>query len=41
MKKDVVFALNYALNKGFQIHPNAFEILEKVDGENEIFRYVY
>ncbi|MEK6964619.1 MAG: DNA polymerase II small subunit, partial [Thermoproteota archaeon] len=31
MKKDVVFALNYALNKGFQIHPNAFEILEKVE----------
>jgi len=31
MKKDVVFALNYALNKGFQIHPNAFEILEKIE----------
>jgi DNA polymerase II small subunit len=31
MKKDIVFALNYALNKGFQIHPNAFEILEKVE----------
>ena len=31
MKKDVVFALNYALNKGFQIHPTAFEILEKIE----------
>ena len=31
MKKDVSFALNYALNKGFQIHPDAYEILERVD----------
>jgi DNA polymerase II small subunit len=31
MKKEVTFALNYALNKGFQIHPNAFKILENVD----------
>ena len=31
MKKDVTFALNYALNKGFQIHPNAFKILENLD----------
>ena len=31
MKKEVTFALNYALNKGFQIHPNAFKILEDVD----------
>lgn len=31
MKKDVVFALNYALNKGFQIHPAAFEILENME----------
>ncbi|ABX11902.1 DNA-directed DNA polymerase II small subunit [Nitrosopumilus maritimus] len=31
MKKELSFALNYALNKGFQIHPNAFKILENVD----------
>ena len=32
MKKELSFALNYALNKGFQIHPDAFKILENVDG---------
>ncbi len=31
LKKELTFALNYALNKGFQIHPNAFRILENVD----------
>ena len=31
MKKELSFALNYALNKGFQIHPNAFKILEDID----------
>jgi DNA polymerase II small subunit len=31
LKKELTYALNYALNKGFQIHPNAFEILENVD----------
>jgi len=31
MKKELTFALNYALNKGFQIHPEAFKILENVD----------
>lgn len=31
MKKNVTLALNYALNKGFQIHPDAFKILEKID----------
>jgi len=31
LKKELTFALNYALNKGFQIHPNAFKILENVD----------
>lgn len=31
MKKDVSYALNYALNKGFQIHPNALKILESID----------
>ena len=31
LKKELTFVLNYALNKGFQIHPNAFEILENID----------
>ncbi|MCV0372818.1 MAG: DNA-directed DNA polymerase II small subunit [Nitrosarchaeum sp.] len=31
MKKELTFALNYALNKGFQIHPDAFKILENID----------
>ena len=31
LKKDVFLALNYALTKGFQIHPNALEILENID----------
>ncbi len=31
MKKELTFALNYALKKGFQIHPDAFEFLENVD----------
>lgn len=31
MEKDVTFALNYALNKGFQIHPDALKILERID----------
>ena len=31
MKKELTFALNYALNKGFQIHPDAFEFLERMD----------
>lgn len=31
LKKELTFALNYALNKGFQIHPDAFKILENVD----------
>ncbi len=31
MKKELSIALNYALNKGFQIHPNAFKFLENVD----------
>ncbi len=31
MKKDVSLALNYALNKGFQIHPDALKILENID----------
>ena len=31
MEKELVFAINYALNKGFQIHPDALKILERVD----------
>ncbi len=31
MKKELTIALNYALNKGFQIHPNAFKFLENID----------
>ena len=31
MNKELSLALNYALNKGFQIHPDAFKILENVD----------
>ena len=31
MKKELTLALNYALNKGFQIHPDAFKILENLD----------
>jgi len=31
MNEDVTFAVNYALNKGFQIHPDALKILENVD----------
>ncbi|HEV2192836.1 MAG TPA: DNA-directed DNA polymerase II small subunit [Nitrosopumilaceae archaeon] len=31
MKEDVSSALTYALSRGFQIHPNAFKILEKID----------
>ncbi len=31
MKRELTFALNYALNKGFQIHPDAFKILENFD----------
>ena len=31
LKKELTFVLNYALKKGFQIHPDAFEFLENVD----------
>ncbi|RNJ76674.1 MAG: DNA-directed DNA polymerase II small subunit [Nitrosopumilus sp. B06] len=33
MKKEMSLALDYALTRGFQIHPGAFEILESVDAE--------
>ena len=31
LKKELTFVLNYALNKGFQIHPDALKTLENVD----------
>ena len=31
MHEDVSSAITYALSKGFQIHPDAFKILEKID----------
>ena len=31
MKKELTVALNYALSKGFQIHPDAFKFLENID----------
>jgi DNA polymerase II small subunit len=31
LKKELSVALNYALNKGFQIHPDAFKFLENID----------
>ena len=31
MDKEISLAVSYALNKGFQIHPDALEILHKID----------
>ena len=31
LKEEVSSAITYALNKGFQIHPDAFKILERID----------
>jgi DNA polymerase II small subunit len=31
MKRELTVVLNYALSKGFQIHPNAFKFLENID----------
>ncbi|MEO9276826.1 MAG: DNA-directed DNA polymerase II small subunit [Nitrososphaera sp.] len=31
MREEVSSAISYALSKGFQIHPDAFKILEKID----------
>ncbi len=33
MNSDASVALNYALSRGFQIHPDAFKILEKIDSK--------
>jgi DNA polymerase II small subunit len=34
MKREITLALNYALNRGFQIHPGALEILERINVED-------
>ena len=34
LNKEVTVALNYALNKGFQIHPSALKILENIDSQD-------
>jgi len=34
LKEEVSSAITYALSKGFQIHPDAFKILEKIDVKN-------
>ena len=31
MDEEISSAVSYALNKGFQIHPDALEILHKID----------
>ena len=33
MNEDAASALNYALSRGFQIHPDAFKILEQIDSK--------
>ena len=33
MNENATAALKYALSKGFQIHPEAFKILEKIDSK--------
>ena len=39
MNENAASALNYALSRGFQIHPDAFKILEKIDS-NELERII-
>ncbi|MEX2348361.1 MAG: DNA-directed DNA polymerase II small subunit [Nitrosopumilaceae archaeon] len=39
MNENASSALNYALSRGFQIHPDAFKILEKIDS-NELERII-
>ena len=34
LNKEINIALNYALNKGFQIHPNALKILENLESKD-------
>ncbi len=33
LKKELAFVLNYALNKGFQMHPDVMGLLEEIDTE--------
>ena len=40
MKKELSFALNYALNKGFQIHPNAFKILDEITDVKQLEKII-
>ena len=40
MKKELSFALNYALNKGFQIHPDAFKILDDITDVKQLEKIV-
>jgi len=40
MKKELSFVLNYALNKGFQIHPDAFKILDDVTDVKQLEKII-
>ena len=40
MKKELSFALNYALNKGFQIHPDAFKILDEITDVKQLEKII-
>ena len=40
MKKELSFVLNYALNKGFQIHPNAFKILDDITDVKQLEKII-
>ena len=40
MKKELSFALNYALNKGFQIHPDAFKILDDITDVKQLEKII-
>ena len=40
MKKELSFVLNYALNKGFQIHPNAFKILDEITDVKQLEKII-
>ncbi len=40
MKKELSFVLNYALNKGFQIHPNAFKILDDITDSKKLEKII-
>ena len=40
MKKELSFVLNYALNKGFQIHPDAFKILDDITDVKQLEKII-